>query len=131
MTKHIHVAAAVIVDQSDKIVIAKRPKHSDMELLWEFPGGKLEEGETPEKALVRELKEELNINAECDELMHQETYQYPTKKVTLYFIKVTKYSGKIEALEHEEIRWISVNEIDDYDFPPADDHFLEILKKTL
>jgi mutator protein MutT len=131
MTKHIHVAAAVIVDQSDKIVIAKRPKHSDMELLWEFPGGKLEEGETPEKALVRELKEELNINAECDELMHQETYQYPTKKVTLHFIKVTKYSGKIEALEHEEIRWISVNEIDDYDFPPADDHFLEILKKTL
>lgn len=131
MTKHIHVSAAVIVDKDNKILIAKRPKDSDMELLWEFPGGKLEEGETPKKALIRELKEELNIDAECDELMHQETYQYPTKKVTLYFIKITKYSGKMEALEHEEIRWISVNEIDDYDFPPADDHFLEILKKSL
>ncbi len=131
MTKHIYVSAAVIVDNDNKIVIAKRPKNSDMELLWEFPGGKLEEGETPEKALIRELKEELNIDAECDEMMHQETYQYPDKKVTLYFIKVTDYKGEIEALEHEEIRWITMSEIDNYNFPPADDHFLEILKETL
>lgn len=131
MTKHIYVSAAVIVDNDNKIVIAKRPKNSDMELLWEFPGGKLEKGETPEKALIRELKEELNIDAECDEMMHQETYQYPDKRVTLYFIKVTDYKGEIEALEHEEIRWITMSEIDNYNFPPADYHFLEILKETL
>lgn len=125
--KHIYVAAAVIRSSDNKILIGRRPAGSDMELLWEFPGGKLEANETPKIALKRELKEELNIDAICGDISYEETYAYPDKIITLYFIEITSYKGVVEALIHDELRWVKVDTLQCYDFPPADDDFIKKL----
>ncbi len=129
MGKHIHVSAAVVKDERARILIARRPAGADMELLWEFPGGKIEPEETPEQALERELVEELNIKAACGETIYKETYEYPDKTVTLYFIEIASYTGKMEPLEHEELLWVYPKDMRKYEFPPADDDFISFLSQ--
>ena len=119
------VVAALIWD-GDKFMICQRPAHKARGLLWEFVGGKVEPGETKEQALVRECQEELAVTLKVGELFMDVIHQYPDLTVHLTLFHATIQEGAPKKLEHNDIRWITVSEIDQYDFCPADE---EILKK--
>ena len=121
------VVAALIWDQ-DKFMICQRPAHKARGLLWEFVGGKVESGETKEQALIRECQEELAITLEVSEVFMDVIHEYPdlTVHLTLFYAAIRE--GIPQKLEHNDIRWITVGEIDQYTFCPADEEILERLK---
>lgn len=121
------VVAALIWDR-DRFLICQRPSHKARALLWEFVGGKVEPGESKEEALVRECKEELDIEIAVDDLFMEVDHVYPdlTVHLTLYNSRIV--DGEIKLLEHNASAWISVDEIDLYDFCPADEEILVKLK---
>ena len=121
------VVAALIWDQ-DKFMICQRPAHKARGLLWEFVGGKVESGETKEQALIRECREELAITLEVGEVFMDVIHEYPdlTVHLTLFYAAIRE--GIPQKLEHNDIRWITVGEIDQYTFCPADEEILERLK---
>ncbi len=120
----VEVVAALIWN-ADRFMICRRPAHKASPLLWEFVGGKVEFGETGEDALIRECREELDISVEVGKQFMTVTHEYPdiTVHLTLYEAKIKE--GKPTLLEHEELAWITVSEIPNYDFCPADDIILE------
>lgn len=105
------VVAALIWDQ-DKFMICQRPAHKARGLLWEFVGGKVEPGETKEQALIRECQEELAITLDVGEVFMDVTHEYPDLTVHLTLFHATIQEGVPQKLEHNDIRWITVNEID-------------------
>lgn len=119
------VVAALIWD-GDRFMICQRPAHKTRGLLWEFVGGKTEEGETKEEALIRECREELDVTVRPLDIFMEVTHEYPdlTVNLTLFNTEITE--GVPKMLEHNDIKWITVSEIPLYDFCPAD---VEILKK--
>lgn len=117
---------AALIWGGDKFMICQRPAHKARGLLWEFVGGKVEPGETKEQALVRECQEELAVTLKVGELFMDVIHQYPDLTVHLTLFHATIQEGAPKKLEHNDIRWITVREIDQYDFCPADE---EILKK--
>ena len=121
------VVAALIWDR-DKFMICQRPAHKARGLLWEFVGGKVESGETKEQALIRECQEELAITLEVSEVFMDVIHEYPdlTVHLTLFYAAIRE--GIPQKLEHNDIRWITVGEIDQYTFCPADEEILERLK---
>ena len=119
------VVAALIWDQ-DKFMICQRPAHKARGLLWEFVGGKIEPGETKEQALIRECQEELAITLDVGEVFMDVTHEYPDVTVHLALLHATIQEGIPQMLEHNDIRWITVDEIDQYEFCPAD---VEILRR--
>ena len=119
MTRLIHVAAAVIEDTQGRIFIAKRPDDKHQGGLWEFPGGKVEDGETAEQALVRELQEEIGISVtDCRPLI-QVPYHYPDKSVLLDVFHVTGFEGEAWGKEGQEVAWVAKCQLDSYQFPAA------------
>lgn len=119
---------AALIRREGKFLICQRPRNKARALLWEFVGGKVERGETKEEALVRECREELGITvAPQREYMHV-THDYPdlTVRLTLFESKIAE--GEPQKLEHEDIRWISPEEIPQYEFCPAD---VTILKRLM
>ncbi len=132
--KRIHVVAAVIyaARSTSQILIAKRPDHLHQGGLWEFPGGKLDQGETPRQALVRELQEELDINVTSAEPLMQLSHDYTDKQVMLDIWQVTGFEGQARGVEGQECRWVSVVDIvadnSEYQFPAANQAILERLK---
>ena len=117
--KHIEVAAAVIVNPDNQILLSLRAPDVHQGGKWEFPGGKFEEGETGQSALSRELKEELNINAHsASEYLHLE-HEYPEKKVSLYVYLVRDFTGEPQGMEGQAVRWFDVAELADLTFPDA------------
>ena len=119
------VVAALIWDQ-DKFMICQRPANKARGLLWEFVGGKVEPGETKEQALIRECQEELAITLDVGEVFMDVVHEYPDLTVHLTLFHATIWEGTPQKLEHNYIRWITVNEIDQYEFCPAD---VEILRR--
>ena len=119
------VVAALIWDE-DKFMICQRPAHKARALLWEFVGGKVEPGETKEQALIRECQEELVVTLSVGEVFMDVVHEYPDITVHLTLFNSTIAEGVPQKLEHQDIKWITVNEIDQYDFCPAD---TEILSK--
>lgn len=120
-----HVVAALIWKQG-KILICQRTRHQVMPLKWEFPGGKIEEGEQPRDALRRELDEELGINAVIGHEVARIRHQYPSgNSVELRFYGVHEYSGEMENRIFRDIRWTAPAELPSYDFLEAD---LELVK---
>ena len=121
------VVAALIWDK-DKFMICQRPPDKARGLLWEFVGGKVEPGETKEQALIRECQEELaitlNVGSEFMAVMHE----YPDINVHLTLFNATIAEGVPQKLEHNDIRWITVNEISQYKFCPADEVILQRLR---
>ena len=109
-------------------MICQRPAHKARGLLWEFVGGKVESGETKEQALIRECREELAITLEVGEVFMDVIHEYPdlTVHLTLFYAAIRE--GIPQKLEHSDIRWITVGEIDQYTFCPADEEILERLK---
>lgn len=121
----IHVAAAVIVDSNQRVLLAKRPKHLHQGGLWEFPGGKVESGETVEQALVRELHEELGIEATEYRPLIQIPFDYPDRSVLLDVWFVTAYMGEPEAREGQVLKWVSHVMLHEHEMPAAN---LPVLK---
>ena len=125
----VEVVAALIWDK-DKFMICHRPAHKARGLLWEFVGGKVEPGETKEQALIRESQEELAINLDMGEVFMDVTHEYTDLMVHLTLFRAAIQDGVTQKLEHNDIRWITVEEIDQYEFCPADVEILERLKTT-
>ena len=123
------VVAALIWD-GDRFMICQRPAHKARGLLWEFVGGKVEPGETRQQALVRECREELGITVSPGDVFMEVTHRYPDLIVHLTLFSATIAEGTPQKLEHNDIRWIGVEEIDGYDFCPADRVILERLKRS-
>ena len=122
------VVAALIWD-GDRFLACQRPAHKARGLLWEFVGGKVEPGETKEQALIRECREELNVTVCVGDTFMEVVHEYPDLTVVLTLFHATIAEGIPEKLEHNDIRWITVGEIDQYEFCPADQEILERLKK--
>ncbi len=123
----IEVTAAIIKNEQNEFLICQRPGGKNCELLWEFPGGKQEPDETLEQCLVREIKEELNIEIEVrkkyDDIYHEymELEELQTDKVIhITFFECVITCGKITVKEHNDIKWITVNDFIHYQFCPAD-----------
>ena len=121
------VVAALIWD-GDKFMICQRPAHKARGLLWEFVGGKLEPGESLEAALVRECREELGVTVRPGDVYMQVLHQYPDLLVKLTVLNATIESGEVQRLEHNDIRWITPQEIPNYPFCPADEDILAKLQ---
>ena len=125
----IEVVAALIWDK-DKFMICQRPAHKVRGLLWEFVGGKVEQGETKEQTLVRECKEELAVTLSVSDVFMDVVHEYPDITVHLTLFNATITEGIPQKLEHNDIRWISVSEIDNYNFCPADTKILDRIKSV-
>jgi len=119
MPKTIHVAVAVIENANSEICISFRHKNAHQGNRWEFPGGKIEQSETVNQALVREIKEELNLDIESSRPLMMVNHRYDDCVVCLHVCKVIQYQGVAEGMEGQEIRWIPVSQLPVYDFPAA------------
>ncbi|ARN74729.1 8-oxo-dGTP diphosphatase MutT [Oceanicoccus sagamiensis] len=117
--KLVHVAVGVIVDSQQNILIALRPEDSHQGGLWEFPGGKVEKGETVEAALSRELNEELGLTLISCRPLIEIRHDYPDKSVLLDVWWVDDFTGQPEGKEGQPIQWVSASELSGYTFPAA------------
>ena len=122
------VVAALIWD-GDKFMACQRPANKARGLLWEFVGGKVEPSETKEEALIRECREELDVTVAVEDVFMEVTHEYPdlTVHLTLFHAKIVE--GVPKKLEHNDIRWLTAEEIDRFPFCPADEEILERLKQ--
>ena len=119
--------AAALIWEGEKFMICQRPAHKARGLLWEFVGGKVEPGETGEQALVRECREELAVTVAPAGVFMDVVHQYPDLLVHLTLFNAAITEGVPQKLEHNDIRWITVDEIPDYEFCPADRDILRRL----
>ena len=116
----IEVVGAIIRD-GDRYLVGQRAANKAQGGLWEFMGGKIEPGETPEQALARECREELALEIEDEHIIDSVVHEYPEKTIRLTLISCSPKSGSIpKALEHQQIRWVTRVEMDVLDFAPAD-----------
>ncbi len=121
---------AALIWEGDRFLACQRPAHKARGLLWEFVGGKVEPGETAPEALVRECREELGVSVEVGELFWDTIHRYPdlTVHLSLFHARITEGTPKL--LEHNDLRWITVEEMDDLPFCPADEPILERLRQA-
>lgn len=126
-TREIIRVTAAILERDEKILIAQRKKGDRLEGKWEFPGGKIEEGESPENCLQRELEEELGIEVEVGEFVCESKYEYPHISICLLAYQTFYLSGEIQLNDHAAVKWVTLKEMQDYDFAPADIPIVEVL----
>lgn len=119
---------AALIWKGNQFMICQRPAHKTRGLLWEFVGGKVEPGERKKQALVRECREELAVTVQVGEVFMEVTHEYPDLTVHLTLFHASIQEGTPQLLEHNDIRWITVEEINQYPFCPADEVILEKLK---
>ena len=120
---------AALIWKEDTFLICQRPAHKGNALLWEFVGGKVEPGETKEQALIRECWEELGVTVSVGDVFFETEHEYPDIYVHLTLFHSASVVGVPEKLEHNDIRWITVDEIDNFAFCPADTAILEAIRK--
>ena len=120
---------AALIWEGDRFLACQRPAHKARGLLWEFVGGKVEPGESLEDALIRECREELDITVAPRDVFIEVIHEYPDLTVRLTLFNAAIAEGKPKALEHHDIRWITVREIDGLEFCPADEEILKKLKE--
>ena len=120
--KIVLVAACALVDADGRVLLAQRPQGKSMAGLWEFPGGKVEPGETPERSLIRELKEELAIDVKeaCLAPLTFASHSYPDFHLLMPLFVCRRWDGAVSALEGQQLVWVKPNRLRDYDMPPAD-----------
>ena len=116
------VAAAALVDTDYRVLIAQRPKDKPLGGLWEFPGGKVEDGERPEAALIRELHEELGITVEeaCLAPLTFTSFDYPDFHLLMPLYICRRWKGFVTGRENQALKWVLAKELGDYPMPPAD-----------
>jgi 8-oxo-dGTP diphosphatase len=120
--KIVLVAACALVDADGRVLIAQRPADKTMAGLWEFPGGKIEDGERPEQSLIRELKEELGIavSEDCLAPLTFASHSYPDFHLLMPLYVCRRWEGTVTAKEGQRLAWVKPNRLRDYDIPPAD-----------
>jgi len=124
----LEVVAAMIKDGHGKFMICRRPENKARALQWEFPGGKIEKGETAEEALMRECREEMDIEIACEAEYMDLIHEYPDITVHLHLIPCRIVRGEPKKIEHSDICWIDISQADGFDFCPADRIFIERMK---
>jgi 8-oxo-dGTP diphosphatase len=127
--KKVPVAVALIIEDN-KILISKRKSNQNFANYWEFPGGKIESGESGEAAVVREISEELGIKIEVKSLYKKIIYDYGEKIVELYFYLCSKISGEIQCLEVADFKWQEIHKLEAKLFPKANQKLIEYLKHS-
>ncbi len=127
------VCAVVMMDIDGRILIAQRPKGKSMAGLWEFPGGKIERGETPERALIRELHEELNIDTteSCLAALTFASHSYDDFHLLMPVYVCRKWDGTLRAKEGQLLKWVTIEELKDYPMPPADLPLIAMIRDFL
>ena len=125
----IKVSMGIILDSEGKILIAQRNLQKNFGGMWEFPGGKQEVDESPEQALIRELKEELSIEVEVLRSFPPYDYKDEKIKISFYPIQCKIVGGMIINNEHEEVKFISIDEINNFDFAPPDYETVDLVKE--
>ena len=123
------VVAALIWDKN-RFLACQRPAHKARGLMWEFVGGKVEPGESKEQALIRECQEELAVTVAVRDVFMDVDHVYPDLTVHLTLFNASIAEGIPQKIEHNDLRWITVEEIDQYEFCPADEEILRRLKET-
>ena len=126
--KTIKVAAAIIIH--DNQIFATERGYGEFKDGWEFPGGKIEEGETPQEALVREIKEELDTEIEVKDFLKTVEYDYPEFHLSMDCFFCTIKSGELVLKEHEAAKWLTVETLDSVDWLPADEEVIRKIKNT-
>lgn len=127
------VVACALLDKDNRILLAQRPEGKSLAGLWEFPGGKLEQGETPEAALIRELREELGIEVKADCLSPLTFASHSYKKfhllMPLYICR--RFQGEVRGAEGQKLKWVYARDLGLYEMPEADKPLVPILKDLL
>jgi 8-oxo-dGTP diphosphatase len=131
--KIVLVSAVALIDPDGRVLLAQRPEGKSLAGLWEFPGGKVEPGETPEAALIRELKEELDIDtwASCLAPLTFASHSYPEFHLLMPLFACRKWQGTVRSLEGQALAWVAPNRLRDYPMPPADLPLIPILRDWL
>ncbi|MCR4742676.1 MAG: (deoxy)nucleoside triphosphate pyrophosphohydrolase [Treponema sp.] len=133
--KHITVSGAIILRTNSnthkKEIFATQRGYGDYKDGWELPGGKLEEGESPEECIVREIREELNTQVRAEKILGVIDYDYPTFHLTMHCILCTIVSGQLTLLEHEAARWLAKENLRSVDWLPADLLILDKIEELL
>jgi 8-oxo-dGTP diphosphatase len=127
------VAACALVDADGRVLIAQRPEGKAMAGLWEFPGGKIEDGERPEESLIRELKEELGIDVreDCLAPLTFASHRYPDFHLLMPLYVCRRWEGTVTAKEASQLAWVKPNRLRDYPMPPADEPLISHLMALL
>jgi len=125
--KRVHVAVGVVLNNNNQVLLAKRLSHLHQGGKWEFPGGKVESGETSSQALIRELKEEVNLVVADTSPLMTISHDYPDKEVFLDIHTVNCFSGLAEGLEGQQVLWADVDSLREYDFPDANTPIIDKL----
>ena len=126
--KHLHVVAAIINDSKNHIFATQRG-YGERKDFWEFPGGKMEDGETPEEALVREIREELSAEISVDNFLCTVEYDYPKFHLTMHCFLCSLLTEVLHLNEHEAAKWLTKDELDGVKWLPADLEVIKTLKK--
>jgi 8-oxo-dGTP diphosphatase len=131
--KVVLVAACALIDTDGRVLIAQRPQGKSMAGLWEFPGGKIEQGERPETSLIRELKEELGIvvQEECLAPLTFASHLYPDFHLLMPLYVCRRWEGIVEAREAQKLKWVRPNDLRNYPMPPADEPLIPHLTALL
>ena len=131
--KVVLVSAVALIDVDGRVLLAQRPPGKSMAVLWEFPGGKVEAGETPEAALIRELQEELGIDTwtSCLAPLTFASHAYDDFHLLMPLFACRKWNGTPQAREGQTLKWVRANALKDYPMPPADIPLLPILRDWL
>lgn len=129
--KTVLVSAVALIDPDSRVLIAQRPEGKSMAGLWEFPGGKVEPGETPESALIRELDEELGINTweSCLAPLTFASHSYEDFHLLMPLFACRKWEGTPMSREQQALKWIRTSELRDFPMPPADIPLISILRE--
>ena len=127
------VASVALINSDNQILIAQRPKEKHLSGLWEFPGGKVEKNESPENTLIRELKEELNvnINQKCVAPLTFSEFDYKEFNLLLLLYVCRRWDGDPESMENNPIKWVKSNKLREYKMPPADNSLIYCLQDLL
>jgi 8-oxo-dGTP diphosphatase len=131
--KTVLVSAVALIDRDGRVLLAQRPEGKSMAGLWEFPGGKVEPGETPESALVRELHEELGIEtwASCLAPLTFASHSYDDFHLLMPLFACRKWEGTPQSREGQALKWVRANELRQFPMPPADVPLIPILRDWL
>ena len=127
------VSAVIMIDIDGRILLAQRPKGKSMAGLWEFPGGKVEDGETPERALIRELNEELNIDVTeaCLAPFVFASHSYPDFHLLMPTFLCRRWDGILMPQEGQTLKWVKIKDLSSYPMPPADEPLLAMIRDFL